>query len=168
MPRLEHATAIHHVQEGENQGYLVVESRGVAIHHHAIAHRGGILHTERYPAHGERHHENGEEPSRRVLRFKRVNSRRIDFLSTTVGLDDEVIACIGNLPFRYLRGGNLLWVIIDKGGASCQGNRGGIYALKGIELRSTLAEHTEHAIPITGIVFFIVFPYFTYNICMQP
>ena len=130
---IEHATAIHHIQEGENQGYLVVESRGVAIHHHTIAHRGGVLHTERYPAHGERHHENREEPRQKGLALQESKFTAIDFLSTTVGLYDEVIACIGNLPFHIFEG-NLLWVIIYKGGASCQGNRSGIYALKGIEL----------------------------------
>ena len=130
---IEHPTAIQHVQEGENQGNLVVESRGVAIPHHAIAHRGGVLHTGRNPAHGERHHENGEEPGQKGLALQESKFTAIDFLSTTVCLDDEVIACIGNLTLHIFEG-NLLRVIIDKGGASCQGNGGGIYALKGVEL----------------------------------
>ena len=130
---IEHPTAIQHVQEGENQGNLVVESRGVAIPHHAIAHRGGVLHTGRNPAHGERHHENGEEPGQKGLALQESKFAAINFLSTTVCLDDEVVASIGNLTLHIFEG-NLLRVIIDKGGASCQGNGGGIYALKGVEL----------------------------------
>ena len=125
---IEHAAAIYHVQECENQGKLVVESRGVAIPRNAV-----VLHAGRYPAHGERHHENGEEPGQDGPALQESKFTSIDFLSTTVCLDDEVIACIGNLALHIFEC-NLLRVIIDKGGASCQGNRGGIYARKGVEL----------------------------------
>ncbi len=91
-------------------------------HIHAIRHIVR-LHAERNPSHRERHDEDGEKPRQKGLAFQEDKLTTVDFIGTSILLDDEVITCIGNLSLHIFER-NLLWVIIDEGGASCQGNRG--------------------------------------------